>query len=137
MPAYRAARGESAITLTSKPNRVREYKAHTSAATPIPIRNPSGSTTLDPTGLQGAAFGYTGIVVAALARYNPFAVCLVAALLGGLQNAGFTLQGVDFPSGLVGVMQGVILFCALGGELLIRYRVRIVRAARSQVEAAG
>ena len=30
--------------------------------------------TLDgsPTGLQAAAFGYTGIVVAALARYNPF-----------------------------------------------------------------
>ena len=27
-----------------------------------------------PTGLQAAAFGYTGIVVAALARYNPFAV---------------------------------------------------------------
>ena len=32
--------------------------------------------TLDgsPSGLQAAAFGYTGIVVAALARYNPFAV---------------------------------------------------------------
>ena len=32
--------------------------------------------TLDasPQGLQGAAYGYTGIVVAALARYNPFAV---------------------------------------------------------------
>jgi simple sugar transport system permease protein len=85
--------------------------------------------TLDgsPQGLQAAAFGYTGIVVAALARYNPFAVCLVAVLLGGLLNAGFTLQGVDFPSGLVGVMQGIILFCALGGELLIRYRIRFPR----------
>jgi general nucleoside transport system permease protein len=91
--------------------------------------------TLDPTGLQGAAFGYTGIVVAALARYNAFAVCLVGVLLGGLQNAGFTLQGVDFPSGLVGVMQGIILFCALGGELLIRYRVRIVRTARTQADS--
>jgi ABC-type uncharacterized transport system permease subunit len=91
--------------------------------------------TLDPTGLQGAAFGYTGIVVAALARYNPFAVCLVAVLLGGLQNAGFTLQGVDFPSGLVGVMQGIILFCALGGELLIRYRVRIRSGSTGPVEA--
>jgi general nucleoside transport system permease protein len=85
--------------------------------------------TLDgsPTGLQAAAFGYTGIVVAALARYNPFAVCLVAVLIGGLQNAGYTLQGPDFPSGLVGVMQGVILFSALGGELLIRYRLRLTR----------
>jgi general nucleoside transport system permease protein len=82
---------------------------------------------LDPRGLQAANYGYTGIVVAALARYNPFAVVLVAFLLGGLQNAGFTLQGADFPAGLVGVMQGLILFCALGGELFVRYRVRLER----------
>jgi general nucleoside transport system permease protein len=62
---------------------------------------------------------------------------LVAFLLGGLQNAGNTLQGADFPSGLVGVMQGIILFSALGGELLVRYRVRFGRAAKSAaVEAA-
>ena len=71
-----------------------------------------------PQGLQGAAFGYTGIVVAALARYNPLAVVLVAVLIGGLQNAGLYLQGPDFPTGLVGVLQGIILFCTLGGELL-------------------
>jgi general nucleoside transport system permease protein len=89
------------------------------------------SHTLDgsPQGLQAAAFGYTGIVVAALARYNAIAVCLVAVLIGGLLNAGFTLQGADFPSGLVGVLQGIILFCALGGELLIRYRVTVRRRA--------
>jgi ABC-type uncharacterized transport system permease subunit len=92
--------------------------------------------TLDPRGLTAAGYGYTGIVIAALARYNPFAVCLVAFLIGGLQNAGYTLQGVDFPSGLVGVMQGLILFCALGGELLIRYRLRLGRGARA-VEAAA
>jgi ABC-type uncharacterized transport system permease subunit len=88
-----------------------------------------------PQGLQGANFGYTGIVVAALGRYNPFAVCLVGVLIGGLQNAGLYLQGVDFPSGLVGVMQGIILFCALGGEVLIRYRVRVGRRAPAVVEA--
>ena len=94
-----------------------------------------GSTT----GLQAAAFGYTGIVVAALARYNPLAVCLVAVLIGGLLNAGYTLQGPDFPSGLVGVMQGIILFCALGGELLLRYRLRIdgLRAGKPVAEGRG
>jgi simple sugar transport system permease protein len=88
--------------------------------------------TLDgsPQGMQAAAFGYTGIVVAALARYNPIAVCVVAVLIGGLQNAGAFLQGPDFPSGLVGVMQGIILFCALGGELFVRYRIRLTRRAR-------
>jgi ABC-type uncharacterized transport system permease subunit len=89
-----------------------------------------------PQGLQAAAFGYTGIVVAALARYNPIAVCVVAVLIGGLLNAGFTLQGVDFPSGLVGVMQGIILFCALGGEVLIRYRLRVTRRGRAHADAA-
>src|SRR5207244_9072121 len=70
----------------------------------------------DPNGLQKQYYGYTGIVVAALARYNPFAVVLVAFLIGGLQNAGNTLQGADFPSGLVGVIEGIIFFSALGGE---------------------
>lgn len=82
---------------------------------------------LDPRGLGQAGYGYAGIVVAALARYNPYLVVMLAFLLGGLQNAGYALQGADFPSGLVGVIQGVILFCVLGGELFIRYRLRVVR----------
>jgi simple sugar transport system permease protein len=86
----------------------------------------------DPNGLQRQYYGYTGIVVAALGRYNPLAVIAVAVLIGGLQNAGNVLQGVDFPSGLVGVMQGIILFCALGGELLVRYRFTFRRNVRAE-----
>jgi general nucleoside transport system permease protein len=82
---------------------------------------------LDPRGLQQAGYGYTGIVVAALSLYEPLAVILVAFLLGALTNAGFALQGPTFPPGLVGVMEGIILFCVLGGELLVRYRVRLQR----------
>jgi ABC-type uncharacterized transport system permease subunit len=89
----------------------------------------------DPNGLQRQYYGYSGIVVAAIGRYNPFAVLLVAFLIGGLQNAGNTLQGADFPSGLVGVMQGIILFSALGGEVLVRYRVRLGRRAAAVVPA--
>jgi ABC-type uncharacterized transport system permease subunit len=93
----------------------------------------------DPNGLQRQYYGYSGIVVAAIGRYNPFAVLLVAFLIGGLQNAGNTLQGADFPSGLVGVMQGIILFCALGGELLLRYRLRIrgLRAGKPVAEGVS
>ncbi len=85
---------------------------------------------LDARGLQQSNYGYTGIVVAALARYNPFAVVFAAFLLGGLQNAGYTLQSAEFPSGLVGVMQGMILFAMLGGELLVQYRISVARPAR-------
>lgn len=92
---------------------------------------------LDPRGLSQSGYGYTGIVIAALARYNPFAVLVVAFLIGGLQNAGYTLQGADFPSGLVGVMQGLILFCALGGELLVRYRITLDRRNARGAPAAA
>ena len=91
----------------------------------------------DPNGLQKQAYGYAGIVVAALGRYNPFAVVVIAFLIGGLDNAGNTLQGASFPSGLVGVIQGIILFCALGGELLVRHRVRLVRRVRTPAVAAA
>ena len=91
----------------------------------------------DPNGLQKQFYGYTGIVVGALGRYNPFAVVVVAFLIGGLQNAGYALQGADFPSGLVGVIQGIILFCALGGELLVRYRFTFGRRARADAVAEG
>jgi ABC-type uncharacterized transport system permease subunit len=90
----------------------------------------------DPNGLQKQAYGYSGIVVAALGRYNPLAVLLVALLIGGLDNAGNNLQGADFPSGLVGVIQGIILFSALGGEVLIRHRIRLKRTATTVAEAA-
>jgi simple sugar transport system permease protein len=85
---------------------------------------------LDPRGLQEQALGYTGIVVAALVRFNPLAVPLVALVMGGLTNAGFSLQGPNFPSGLVGILQGALLLCTLAGEILGHYRLR-TRSSRA------
>jgi general nucleoside transport system permease protein len=79
---------------------------------------------LDAKGLQMAGYGYTGIVVAALARRNPITTIFVAIFIGGLTKAGYSLQGPDFPSGLVGTLQGLILFTAVAGEILIKYRLR-------------
>lgn len=79
---------------------------------------------LDAKSLSTSGYGYTGIVIAALARFNPLAVVVVSVLLGGLNNAGRSLQGKDFPAGLVGTLQGLILLFALGGELFGRYRLR-------------
>ena len=95
---------------------------------------------LDPRGLQQAGYGYTGIVVAALAMYNPLAVVIVSILIGALTNAGFALQGPTFPIGLVGTMEGIILFSVLGGEFLGRYRIRLGRPPepdRSMDDEAG
>lgn len=92
---------------------------------------------LDPKGLQQSGFGYAGIVVAALARLNPLATIFVAVILGGITNAGYALRGPDFPSGLVGTLQGLILFCTLGGEVLVRYRIVRTASTGVAVKAAG
>jgi len=42
-----------------------------------------------------------------------------------LVNAGFALQGPGFPIGLVGTMEGILLFCVLGAEIFTRYRLTI------------
>ena len=82
---------------------------------------------LDPRGLQQQSLGYTGIVVAALARFHPLSVPVVALVLGGLTNAGFSLQGPDFPSGLVGILQGALVLSTLAGSMLGQYSVRTGR----------
>jgi simple sugar transport system permease protein len=87
--------------------------------------------TLDPNGLA-LSLGYTGIVVAALARYNPFGVALVAVLMGGLQNAGISLQsapGNHIPIAISYMLEGIILLFALGGEVFRRNRL-VVRRTR-------
>lgn len=71
---------------------------------------------LDAKSISSVGYGYTGIVIAALARFNPLGVIVVSVLLGGLNNAGRSLQGKDFPAGLVGTLQGLILLFALGGS---------------------
>ncbi|MEA2455092.1 MAG: ral nucleoside transport system permease protein [Thermoleophilaceae bacterium] len=94
------------------------------------------SHVLEPVGLQPAAYGYTGIVVAALARFNPLGVVVSALFLGGMTNAGFALQGADFPQGLVGTLQAIILFCVLASELFSRYRI-VLRTGGGAPVAAG
>ncbi len=84
---------------------------------------------LDPNGLE-LGLGFTGIVVAALARYNPFAVILVATFLGGLRNAGIALQGLPgerVPVEVSLMLQGAILLFAIGGEIFSRYRLSVAR----------
>jgi len=76
--------------------------------------------------LQGAispGYGFTGIIIAWLAKLNPYAVILVSVLFGGLILAGREIQ----PSGIPRMIQGIILVCLIASDFLIRYRVRIVR----------
>jgi general nucleoside transport system permease protein len=69
-------------------------------------------------------FGYTGIIVATLARFSPIVIVPIALLFGALIVAGNELQTVGLPSDIVLMLQAVILLFALAGELLVQYRIR-------------
>ncbi len=78
--------------------------------------------------LQGSispGYGFTGIIIAWLAKLNPFAVVLVSVFFGALILAGREIQ----PSGIPKMIQGIILVCLIASDFLLRYRIRIVRQA--------
>jgi simple sugar transport system permease protein len=68
-------------------------------------------------------YGFTGIIIAWLAKLNPFAVILVSVLFGALILAGREIQ----PSGVPKMIQGIILVCLIASDFFLRYRMRIVR----------
>jgi general nucleoside transport system permease protein len=70
-----------------------------------------------------AGYGFTGIIVAWLAKLNPIAIILVSVLFGALILAGREIQ----PSGIPKMIQGIILVSLIASDFLLRYRVRIVR----------
>ena len=73
-------------------------------------------------------YGFTGVIVAWLARLNPISAILVAILFGGLLVGTKLIQ----PQGIASMLQGVILFVVVGTELLFHYRLQL-----EKVEAAS
>jgi ABC-type uncharacterized transport system permease subunit len=64
-----------------------------------------------------AGYGYTGILVAFLARQNPIAIIPVAILLGGIDASNGLLQRrIDLPDATVRVLQGTIFLIILASE---------------------
>ncbi len=70
-----------------------------------------------------AGYGFTGIIVAWLAKLNPYLVVPVSIFFGALILAGREIQ----PSGIPKMIQGIILVSLIASDFLIRYRVHIVR----------
>ncbi len=71
-------------------------------------------------------YGFTGIIVAWLARLNPLASIVSAFLLGGLLVGGDAIQvALNLPSATINIFNGVILLFVIAGELFSQYRVRL------------
>ncbi len=71
--------------------------------------------------------GYTAIVIAYLARFNPFAVLVVSVLISGLQNSSSTVQVMGVPSEISYMLQGSIMLFVIAGEFFYNHRIRFVR----------
>jgi simple sugar transport system permease protein len=66
-----------------------------------------------------AGYGYTGILVAFLARHNPLAIIPVAILFGGIVASGGLIERrMDLPDATVLVLQGLTFVVLLMSETL-------------------
>jgi simple sugar transport system permease protein len=81
-------------------------------------------------------YGYSAIIIAWLAKLNPWAAVPVAVLFAGLLNGGFALQTSKVPAAITYMIQAAILFLVVAGESLLA-RVRRARAAAAQKAALG
>ncbi|HEY4892400.1 MAG TPA: ABC transporter permease [Reyranella sp.] len=64
-------------------------------------------------------YGYTGILVAFMARHEPLAIIPVALLFGGIGASNGLLQRVDnLPDATVAVLQGILFVVILASETL-------------------
>jgi ABC-type uncharacterized transport system permease subunit len=80
-------------------------------------------------------YGYTGILVAFLARQNPLGILPVAVLLGGIGASGGLLQRAEhLPDAAVNVLQGILFIVFLAGET-VRGRLRPLLVAFAERRA--
>lgn len=71
-------------------------------------------------------YGYTGIIVAWLARSNPFIIVLFSLFLSIILKGADSLQiAMHLPASVGVITQSLILFSILGGELFKKYKLSI------------
>ena len=92
--------------------------------------------TLDPRALA-TELGFTGIVVAAVARLNPLGVVPVAVLLGAVAASGAKLQTIGLDAEIVFLLQGLIFLFVASGEFFISNRLVVSSSARALQIAEG
>jgi general nucleoside transport system permease protein len=97
----------------------------------VEVAGPVGqlTTTISP------GYGFSAVIVAFLGRLDPIGV-IFAGLLLALSYLGGDAAQIDLglPNAVTGIFQGILLFFLLGCDLLIRYRVRLVRPVPSTSE---
>ena len=80
--------------------------------------------------------GFTSITVAWLSQLNAFAMIVISMMLAVLSKGAETLQTqLSVPASISDIITGLLLFCMLGCEFFINYRL-IFRGKHQETEAA-
>lgn len=90
---------------------------------------------LDPRALA-TDIGFTGIVIAAVARLHPLGVVPVAVFLAALNSAGSGLQSIGIQVEVVVMLQGLIFLTVTAGEFFVHHEVRLPARSRASAGAA-
>jgi ABC-type uncharacterized transport system permease subunit len=76
-------------------------------------------------------YGYTAILVAWLASLNPWLILVWGILWAALLVGGDQIQiTMGLPAAVAPCLQGLMVFCVLGGQFFVTHRIRFVRAVR-------
>jgi simple sugar transport system permease protein len=72
-------------------------------------------------------YGFSGILIAFLARNKPLVASIVAILIAALFITGRTLQVFyQIPFSMVQLIQAIIVICVASSDFFIRHRLRPV-----------
>jgi general nucleoside transport system permease protein len=76
----------------------------------------------------GGGDGFTAIIIAWLSRLSPPVMAVVALLFAAMRQGAMSVElRMGIPSSVTDIIQGLILFSALGSEFFIRYRLVLDR----------
>jgi len=77
-----------------------------------------------------SGYGFTAIIVSFLGRLHPVGVFLAGLILAVTYVGGQVAQtAVHVPEATAGIFQATMLFFILASDILVRYRVRVIRDA--------
>ena len=80
--------------------------------------------------------GFTSITVAWLSQLNSFAMIIIAAILAIIDKGSATLQTkLSVPASVAEIVSGILLFCMLGCEFFINYKLIFRGKREKEVQA--
>ncbi|MGQ0569620.1 MAG: ABC transporter permease [Armatimonadota bacterium] len=82
-------------------------------------------------------YGFTAIIIAWVARLQPWTVLVVAVLFAALLNGGFVIQMTGVPAAIAYMLQAMILLFVLASEYLLRRVLRRRAVAMTRAALMG